>query len=170
MKFGAGIGILSLLLTTGIMLWLFAGPMGSGGASYGKMLAEKNREAREDVQQFSGKDIDGRRLSETLTLVASPERGSMRGVLVSEIEPNAIAATHFGLVKGDVIRQIGPNDVGGFIITSVDAASDFLDEAFAKSQSIVVDRDGQELTLPTGPAPAGRPALPGGVDGLLGNP
>ncbi len=168
MKFGAGIGLLSLLIVVAIMFYLFAGPTGPGGSSYGGTLAEKNREAREDVNRFAGQGVDGRRMSETLTLEPFPERGPMRGVRVVTIEADGTAATNFGLQVGDVIRQIGPNELGGPIITSVDAANDFIDDAFARGMKLTIERDGVELVLPedTVPSTPG-PALPGGLDGLL---
>lgn len=145
---GAGIGLLSLLIVVGIMLYLFAGPTGPGGASYGRTLATKNQEMTQQANQFSGRDERGRPLRETLTLAPSPESGPMRGVLVETIEADGIAATHFGLQAGDEITQIGPQEVGGFIITDADAAATFLEEAFARGQTIRVHREGEVLTLP----------------------
>jgi hypothetical protein len=153
---GAGFGLIGLLLSMGIILWMFAGPM--GGGSYGKTLASKNQEAREQVQQFSGRDDTGRRLSETLTLEEAD-----RGVRVATVESTGIAATHFGLLENDVILQIGPMVVGDVLIPDVAAAQDFLDDAFAKNRSIIVLRDGKELTLPAEGAEGGATHV---LDGL----
>jgi len=147
MKLGSGIGLLSLLVVIGIIVYLFAGPTGSDGSSYGETLAEANREAKEQVRQIAGRDADGRPANAGLTLGDAD-----RGVVVESIEPDQVIASHYGLREGDVMTQIGPNDVGGMIISGHEAAGDFLLAAYQANQSIEVIRDGETLALPAGEA------------------
>ncbi len=165
MKLGAGIGIISVLLGVALMLVLFAGPVGPGGSSYGGTVAKKNKEAKEQVQQFNGRDADGRRLSETLTLVQWPDDRSFRGALVEAIEDGQIAQTHFGLQPGDVIKLIGPQEVGGMIIDSVDVTNDMLDDAYARGFPLEVLRDNQTIELQGGTPDNAAGAIPG-IPGL----
>ena len=144
---GAGLGLIGLLCVVAIMLYLFAGP-GPGGASYAGTLARKSKEAKQEVNQFGGRDATGKPLSQTLTLIPDEAGGSLRGLTVDTIDPKGVAATHFGLEAGDVITQIGSHEVGGFIIGSIESARDFLDTAFATNQPIQVRRDGQTISLP----------------------
>ena len=144
---GAGLGLIGLLCVVAIMLYLFAGP-GPGGASYAGTLAKKNKEAKQQVNQFGGRDATGKPLSQTLTFAEDEDGGTLRGLTVDTVDPQGIAVSHFGLQAGDVITQIGAHEVGGFIIPSLESARDFLDTAFATGQKIQVRRDGQMITLP----------------------
>jgi hypothetical protein len=160
MKYATGAGLLLVLGGVALMLFLYAGPIGPGGSSYIGTVAEKKADATEQAQQFSGRDIDGRPLSETLTLEPFEQGGNLRGLTVVAVEPEGVAATHFGLQAGDIIEQIGPQEVGGFIIDSFEFSKDMLNEAFARQQTVVVERNGEEVTLPLGDRP-GNTGLPG---------
>jgi hypothetical protein len=159
-----GIGLIGLLLAVALILVLFAGPLGPGGGSYGGNVAEKNRELKEEANRLGGRDADGQRLSRTLELEAVASGGELDGVRVTSVQADGVAATHFGLEAGDVIREIGRHEVGGFIIASADAAGDFLDQAFSRSQTIRVERAGEMLELPAETAATALPTGP--LDGL----
>ena len=78
----------------------------------------------------------------------------MKGLEVTRVDPFGPAVTYFGLQVGDVIVEIGMQDVGGPIIDSPSAGGDFLTDAFAKNYPIKVRRGDQVITLPSGAPPA----------------
>lgn len=166
-----GIGLVGLLITFAIIMYLMGGK-GCTGQSYLQTMMNVKKEKEPWAQQVGGKDVRGRPFSESLTVESWPESGNMRGLEVKTVDPAGPAATHFGLQVGDVILEIGMQDVGGPIIDSVGAGNDFLTEAFAKSFPITVRRAGEEMSLPSAAAPAGAapannagglPPLPGGL-------
>lgn len=167
----AGIGLVGLLITMAIILYLLAG-RGCTGRSYLGTLADVKKEKGEWAQQIGGKDTTGRPFHESLTIEEWPETGALRGFQVSNVDPLGPAATHYALQNGDIILEIGSQDVGGAIINSTDSGRDFLTDGFARGAPLVVRRNGQEITLPPGgastpglPSGGGRPTLPGGLGG-----
>ncbi len=148
MKIGAGIGVLSLLICVGIVLYLYAGPAGPGGSSYLGTVANKKQQASQQVNQMAGRDADGRGLRETVTFERWPASGSMKGVVVKTVDPTGPAALHFSLQPGDIITLIGPQEVGGTIIGDEAAVADFLEDAFARSLKLTVTRENERITLP----------------------
>ena len=165
---GAAIGFLSLLLGVAIMLYLLAGRgCAPGGRSYLQTVGDAKKKYEPIAQQMGGKDPQGVPFHESMTTTAWPETGgSFRGVEVKTVDPAGVAATFYGLKTGDVIRRIGPQDIGGYIITDEQAAQDMLDDAFARSFPLTVERGGATIQLPdpTRPPPTGPlnpPAMPG---------
>ena len=154
MRFGSGLGLLSLLITMAIIVYLFAGKAGCGGQSYLGLLAKTKKEKEPLVQQWGGKDVRGRPFWESLDLERWPETGNVKGLVVTRVDPFGPAATYFGLQTGDVILEIGMQDVGGPIIDTPAAGGEFLTEAFAKNFPIKVRRGEQTVTLPSGAPPA----------------
>ena len=166
MRLGAGIGLLALLLGVALMFFLFAGPLGPGGSSYGGNLAKKNNEAKATANRFAGRDADGQRVADSLVLTPFPETGDLRGFTIESVTPGGVAETHFGLEPGDVIEQVGVMPVGGpGGLTGVDGARDFLDDAFARRLALKVRREGETLELPANGASPGAAGL-GGLPGL----
>jgi hypothetical protein len=153
MRFGSGLGLLSLLITMVIILMLFAG-RGCGGQSYLGLLARTKKEKEPLVQQWGGKDVRGRPFWESLDLEGWPDTGSVKGLEVTRVDPFGPAATHFGLQTGDIIVEIGLHEVGGPIVDTPVAGGEFLTEAFARNFPIKVRRGEQVLTLPSGKPPA----------------
>lgn len=151
----AGFGLVALLLTVAIILFLLAGPLGQGGSSYLQTVTNVKKEKEPVVQQWGGKDVRGRPLYDTIELVRWPESGKMRGAKVDTIDPTGPAATFYGLQAGDVIVRIQSQDVGGYVIGDEEAAEAFLTDAFRYSAPITIRRAGEEMTLPaTEPAPS----------------
>ena len=139
---GAGIGLLGLLIVVGIGLYLMV------GTGYTSTVVKKGGEAKSQAKQFGGLSEDGRPLGETIELGNWPETGAMRGAIVTSVDADGAAAMHFGLLTGDIITQIGPHEVGGFVVGNADDSEAYLTDAYAKSLPITVTRDGQTLTLP----------------------
>ena len=139
---GAGIGLIGLLLVVAIGLYLMV------GTGYTGTVVKKGKEAKTQASQFGGMDADGRPLAETIALDAWPASGELRGAVVTTLDADGAAALHFGLLTGDVITQIGPQEVGGFVITTPDDAEAFLTDAYARGQLIEITRDGTPMTLP----------------------
>lgn len=169
----AAFGLVALLLSVGIILFLLAGPLGKGGRSYLQTVTDVKKEKEPQVQQWGGKDVKGRALYDTIELAPWPETGRMRGAVVDTIDTTGPAATFYGLQTGDVIVQIQSQQVGGSIISDEEAAEAFLTDAFARSAPIVVEREGQELILPaqqTGsPGPTPSAGDPGATDSGTGS-
>ena len=175
---GAAIGLLSLLLGVAIMLYLLAGKgCAPGGKSYLGTVTDAKKKYEPIAQQMGGNDPQGVPFHESMTTAAWPETGgTFRGVLVQSVDPAGVAAKFYGLQAGDVIRRIGPQDVGGYIVADMQGAQDFLDDAFARDFPLTVTRGNQSLTLtgqsyqkaiqtPAGTAPGAppAPATPGGA-------
>lgn len=158
MRFGSGFGLLSLLVVMAIILYLFAGKGGCMGQSYLGALMRVKKEKEPLAQQWGGKDVRGRPFWESVDLKQWPDKGEMKGLEVTRVDPFGPAATYFGLKTGDVIVEIGLQEVGGPIIDSSGAGGDFLTEAFARNFPIKVRRGEEVLVLPDPSLP---PPAPG---------
>ncbi len=139
---GAGFGLIGLLVVVAIILYLMV------GTGYTGSVVTQGNKAKDQAKQFGGLSQDGRPLGETIELDAWPASGALRGVVVTTVDADGAGAMHFGLLTGDIITQIGPQEVGGFVISTPDDAEAFLTDAYAKGQTITVTRDGETLTLP----------------------
>ena len=148
---GGGFLILSVLVVMAIVLVVYFAPLGSGGngngggKSYMGTVLDARESARTQARAFNGLDADGERVALSATLTA-PE-GTFDSVLVDEVTAAGALATVYGLQAGDEIVQIGPQDVGGYVITDLDTARDFLDDAYARKLPITVKREGQRVEL-----------------------
>ena len=140
--------LVGLMVTMLIVLFMLAGPIGTGGQSYLGTVAQKNKQARQQVQNFSGRDANtGERADAAVTLVPSDDG---KAQTVETVIPAGELVMKYNLQPGDTIRKIGPHEVGGFIIDgSEQSVRDFLADAFARDFPIeVTDFEGNRLTLP----------------------
>ena len=159
-----GIGLVSLMVTMAIILYLLAGK-GCGGQSYLQTVMNVKKEHEPQAQQWGGKGPDGRPFTETFAFEAWPESGRLQGLEVTSVDPAGPAATFYGIQPGDIIVNIGPHEVGGPIVGSVPAGNDFLIDAFSKSYPLTVRRGETQLTLPD-PASGVTTTPPGGLPNL----
>ena len=160
--------LVGLMVTMLIVLFMLAGPIGAGGQSYLGTVAQKNKQARQQVQNFSGRDANtGGRADAAVTLVPSDDG---KAQTVETVIPAGELVAKYNLQPGDTIRKIGPHEVGGFVIDGSErSVRDFLTDAFARDFPIeVTDWEGNRLTLPapgrklppTAATPAPVPAAP----------
>ena len=168
----AAFGLVSILVTIGIIAYLMAMPGGElDGIAEAKKAQDKTRAMVYDV---SGKESTGdRKKSDPLTF-ADPEM-PFRTLTITAIAPGSELAAEYGLRVGDKLKQIGAFEVGSAIVPTEDDARLQLD-VLRDVETIVVVRNGQTVTLdPNHPAPAASPAVspvPGlvGPDDLAGGP
>lgn len=159
-------GLVGLLITVAIVMFLMVGPLGTGNEGYLKTVARARKDKTTQVQQFSGKTSTGERVNSFVTFVETPEDRFRVAGFNGNGGP---LATDYGLQVGDVIVRVGPQDVGGFIINSEETLRDFLDDAFARQMEIVVERPevGEVELRNTNPG-GGSPNPLGGLNGIGG--
>jgi S1-C subfamily serine protease len=150
-------GVVGLLMTLFIVLWLMGGPTGPGGKSQLEVIADAKKTAETQAHGFSGRDQQGRRASEALTLELVSGGTRTTGIRVAAIEPGSALAAKYKLLAGDVILEIGPLPASEF--TSEQDAAAQLDDAFARTMPLLVRRGEQKLTL--------APTSSGGIPGLV---
>ena len=160
-------GLVSLLVTLGIILMIF------------KMVQapviKEGKKAQDQARQMAGRDEEGERVTNAVTLDQQDVDGKMQSVTVTDITSNSALQQRYGLQKGDVILEMGPLQVRGNM-SSADEAKDMLQDAYQKNYPLVVMRGWDKLTLPmpegsasasSTPAPAGstakKPAAPSGA-------
>ena len=148
-------GLAAVLVTIGVIVWI----MSAITLPSAKQALDVQRKVTPQVQQMAGRGTDGRPASESIKLSADSSGGRVNGFVVTQIQVDGPLEKFYGLKHGDSIVEIGPQparDIG-----AVDAAKDFLTDAYQHQQQIVVIRDGQKLTLPAAtPAPPPAPAKP----------
>jgi hypothetical protein len=140
-------GLVSLLVTLAIILMLFR--------SVQAPMLKEGKKAQDQARQMAGRDEDGQRVTNAVTLDSQDKGGKMESVVVTDITPNSALQQRYGLQKGDVILEMGPLVVRGNM-SSPDEAKDMLQDAFQKNYNLVVIRGWDKLTLPMpeGAAPA----------------
>ena len=144
----AGFGLVGLLITIGVIVWLMNTTL-----THDKAAMESGRKATETVNQISGRSQDGSmRFSESLEIDIIRTGGKVNNILVVDLKEGGPADTFYGLKKDDCIIELGPLSVRDQI-TSKEEARDFLSDAYQRSQPIVVVRREQKITLPLAPPP-----------------
>ena len=167
---GAGIGLIGLLISTFIVLYLWS--------SYTVPVASRGVAAREEAAKIAGVDDDtGMRNSDSITLAAQDSSGRLRGIMVTGIVANGPMQKHMGLQAGDLIVEIGM--AGSLMKVSdfpggADMAIVSIYEVPQRNQQLAVIRAGQRIVLPpapgTTPPPATPTAAPGGTPTPSPNP
>ena len=134
-----GVGLLALLLGVALIFYLMFG--GKGGGSAGQAL-QVQKQTQSFGNQVSGKDADGKIVTESIKFEAGP-----KGVVVSTVTAGGAFDRKYGLRAGDVIQEIGS-------LSAKEQATDdrtadaYLRDAYARDWPLVVQRGTDRLTLP----------------------
>jgi hypothetical protein len=144
-------GLVALLVGVAVLFWVFT-----------KNTAETLRVSKpmhDEAQQMSGRGQDGQS-AENSFQVEPQQRGSqLDALLVTDVTPGGAADTYYGLKKGDRIVSIST----GAGLQKVNDASNgdpgmakamLAQYSFGGSLPILVQRNGQQLTLPASAAQA----------------
>jgi hypothetical protein len=139
-------GLLSLLMTLAIALWIFMGPGGYFSSAQG--VLKQGQRARQQAAVIAGKTPDGARHStDTIDFVTQTNAdGSTRGILIRAVESGGAMEQRFGLSPGDLIVEIGPLPVRELVSSEGDAMA-WLYDAYQRGQTMVVIRKGDRVAL-----------------------
>jgi S1-C subfamily serine protease len=136
----AGFGLLSLLVCVGIMLYLM---------SMEAPAVHEGVKAQDEAQQISGHGANGMPAMQSYTAESYPPGGnSFRGVRIKDVTIGGPMDTYYGLKVGDVVLQIGGMDVTAF--GDYESAKGQLDQAYQEFKLLLVQRGGNQITLPVG--------------------
>ena len=174
-------GLVSVLVTIGIIILVMSMMLDRQTGSIPIAL-----EARKEAQQIAGVGRDGEAATQSAFFEEDTSGGKLRKLTVIKVVPGGAYDTYFGLQVGDEVVEIEQsgnmtklNDPG--IGGDPGMAKAQVSDAYARSQHIVVVRNGQRLTLPLAPgtvivaAPAGAapttaPAPPANAPADTGTP
>ena len=132
-------GLVSLLVTLAIILFIFKYIQAP--------TLKEGKKAQDQTRQLVGRDEEGNRVTDAITLDARDRGGKMESVVVTDVVPNSAIQQRFGLQKGDVIVQMGDLSVRDNM-SSPDEAKDFLLKTYQDNRELVVLRGWDKLTLP----------------------
>jgi hypothetical protein len=143
----AGIGLLALLVTFALIIWLFA--------AFEIPKAKAGKHAQEQAKQISGRSEDGTPAMDTFET-----QGVMRGSKLDALQVTSVTAggamdAYYGLRVNDEIT--GVNGMSLDTISNNDdglAKAQVVQEGFSKKGPLNIRRHGHPLTLPL---PAGSP-------------
>jgi hypothetical protein len=147
MRFGAGIGLLGLLVVVAIaFVWFQQTQI---------PIAKKGKETQDQAKQLSGHGPDGLPAAQSITLEPKGAGGRTDHLLVTSIVAGGALEKYFGLQKGDQIIQVGQ-----FAVREYPGGDDLaiagVHEAAQRRQELVIRRNGQTQTLaPNGGAGIG---------------
>jgi hypothetical protein len=144
-------GLVSLLVTLAIILFIFK--------YIEAPVIKEGKKAQDEARQMAGRDEEGERVTNAITLDSQDRNGKMESVIVTDITADSAIQQRYGLEKGDVILEMGPLSVRGNM-SSPDEAKDMLQDAYQKNYSLVVIRGWDKLTLPMPAGSAPAPAAP----------
>jgi C-terminal processing protease CtpA/Prc len=137
-----GFGLVSLLVVLGIMLFIFR--------YIEAPQIEVGQQAQQQGEQIAGRDANGTPVYKTYKGEAFLRGNQFAGITITDLTPGGAMETAYGLKVGDVVVQIGGNDVQTY--GDFDSAKGQLDQAYQSNATLLVDRDGNKLTLtPQGP-------------------
>ena len=145
----AAFGLVGILITLGVIIWIMAAP--GGELDHTKAVLDAKKHVEPQVNQIAGRSASGdMRFNESAKFELQTAGGKPSNILVLEVDPSGPAAQYYGLVRGDTITEVG--QLGPVrdsnTITSSDDAMVFVMDAYQHQQPITVIRDGQKLVLP----------------------
>lgn len=153
-------GLVSLLVTLGIIILLMSMMLDKQTGTIPVAL-----EARGEAKQIAGIGEDGEAATQSAYFEEDTSGGKLRKLTTVRVVPGGAYDTYFGLQKGDEIVEI---EQSGSMMKINDIASGdaglaiaLVSDAYARKQHIIVNRDGQRLTLPMAPGTVA--AAPGGA-------
>src|SRR5205814_2382692 len=98
----AGLGLIGVLVTIGVIVWLWGGP--GGTLDYNRTVINAGKKAEKQVNVIGGRSEDGMiRFADSLSLELQTSGGRSNNVLVTDVNPAGPAATYYGLQRGDSI-------------------------------------------------------------------
>ena len=149
-------GIGSLLVVVAIMMYSFT--------KTELPVVHEGQKAQQEAQTIAGRGADGQSALQSASFEAQMQGSQLKALRVTKVTPGGAMEQHFGLRTGDSIVQIG--DLGTDTYNDEQLAEAQVLDAFQGSKPLVVLRDGQRVTLPTG---ASSEAHPSGLPDQLKN-
>ena len=153
------IGLVSILVVVFIIVFMFSGYM------QGTKPAMK--QATNSANQLAGRSSAGIGQQGTPVLQDSKftpveKNGRLTGLTVAAMPTTNGLYEYFGLLPGDVIREIGPFKVGDDTMSDFETSRDWVQEGMQRQMKMVVERGGQRITLPDQRNVVPPPAAPTG--------
>lgn len=141
-------GLVSVLVTLGIIILVMSMMLDKETGSIPVAL-----EAREEAKQIAGVGKDGEAATQSAFFEEDTAGGKLRRLTTLRVVPGGAYDTYFGLQQGDEIVEIEQFGSMTKIRDMGDAglAEAAVSDAYARNQHIIVNRDGQRLTLPPPP-------------------
>jgi hypothetical protein len=138
----AGIGLVSILVVMAIILMVaFSGPHGG----YVPTVINAGNTGKQQAGQIAGRDDNGTPVGDTIALEEHDSTdGHLRGLTVKTVLPTSPMVTSYGLMAGDEITEIGGLSVRD---EDFELAKDQVYESYMRNQSLVILRNGQQLTI-----------------------
>lgn len=134
-------GLVSLLVTVGIIMWLFS--------MFSIPAAREGKKAQDEVRQMSGRGEDGQAAIHSFKVEPQLRGNQLQALEVTDVTPGGALAS-YGLQKGDQIIQVNGTKVGDLSNNDAELAKAQIHDAFRASQPLVVLRNGRQITLPQG--------------------
>ena len=134
-------GLVSLLVVIAIMLVLFKW--------FEAPVLEQGQKTRDQARQISGRGDDGVAAIHSFQVEPNLHGNKLESLDVTDVTPGGALAS-YGLQKGDKIIDINGTKVGDLSNNDSELAKAQVHDAFQRSQSLVVLRNGQPVTLPQG--------------------
>jgi hypothetical protein len=150
-------GLVSLLVTTAIIVWLFA--------KYEIPVAQRGKQAQDEVQPITGKTAEGIPAKDSIKVDGQTVNGELRSLLVTSVTPNGYFDQYYGLKVGDKVLQINGVDIGTMSVNDTGMAEANLWQV--ESRPITILRGTQTLTLN---ATDGTLGTPGGASATPASP
>lgn len=139
---GAAFGLISLLITVAIILYVMV------GTGYTGAVAKQNAVAKAQVNVMAGKDPTGTvRAIDTIHTRVDRTSGKPK-LIAAEVQAGGVMEDRYGIKPGDRIVEIGGLEFGANI-DSKESADEWIATAYARQQPIVVVRGNERLSLPT---------------------
>ena len=135
-----GMLLISLLMVIGIMMMLYKTNV--------IPTVQVGQKAEGEAQQISGHDPNGAPIYKSYKAEAVRRGNQLIGIDITELTPGGGMESYYGLKVDDVVLQIAGTDVATF--GDYESAKGQLDEAVQHVAPLLVNREGNKITLPVG--------------------
>jgi len=135
-------GLVSVLIAAGLVAYLYVGKSGND--------IHTGIKAQEEIQRMTNTGADGMRADQSIKLDPANSDGRLMGMKVTDIVLGGPLQLNFGLKKGDTITRLDGARIGDLDLSDYEMDKAQLFSPHGPDWHITVQRDGQELILPTG--------------------
>lgn len=145
-------GLVSLLVSVGIVVWLFA--------QHTSVVSKVAKKETDRTRQMAGRDeATGEDASRALTLEPAQRGSKVYGMTVRAVVPGSAMEKFYGIKPNDVVMQAGDMPFGDPFVSDAQSAAGLILKAFQEFKPLTVQRSGQSISLPlsadtSAPAPA----------------
>jgi len=139
----AGIGLLSILIVAAIIFYVAFGSV-NGKPGYVPTVLNAGKQGRDQANQLGGKDENGMKAEDSIVMEEIMSGSELRRLKVVSVVAGGPMQAAYGLQPNDEIIQANQLELRGM---DPALAKSWVITGYAQNQPLIIERNGQSMTL-----------------------